>query len=149
MVSLMTVTNNLVQSSTKLDTYRRFKQNFELEKYILFAPLGERCKFTKFRISDHHLEIERGRHKRPPIQRFERICKGCDMNRVEDEEHVLMECTKFSTLRGELFEKLENSTSYPFLRTNFDKFNYIMSMAGSDLDLFKFVVPTLMSIMST
>ena len=41
---------------------------------------------TKFRLSSHKLNIERGRYSRPKVAREERICKFC--NEVESESHV-------------------------------------------------------------
>jgi hypothetical protein len=38
--------------------------------------------FTKFRVSDHSLEIELGRYKN--ITREERICKNSNLNEIRD-----------------------------------------------------------------
>jgi hypothetical protein len=38
------------------------------------------------RISDHVLEIERGRYNK--INREQRICRQCHLNVIEDEEHL-------------------------------------------------------------
>jgi hypothetical protein len=49
--------------------------------------------FTKFRVSDHSLEIESGRYKN--ITREERICKNCNLNEIGDEleYHFFLKCT--------------------------------------------------------
>jgi hypothetical protein len=44
--------------------------------------------FTKFRVSDHSLEIETGRYKH--ITREERICKNCNLNEIGDEYHFFL-----------------------------------------------------------
>jgi hypothetical protein len=44
--------------------------------------------FTKFRVSDHSLEIESGRYQN--IMREERICKNCNLNEIGDEYHFLI-----------------------------------------------------------
>ena len=41
---------------------------------------------TKFRISAHDLEFEKGRYKNLPVN--ERYCKLCDNSSVEDEVHL-------------------------------------------------------------
>ena len=41
---------------------------------------------TRWRLSSHHLYIETGRYKNPPVVREERKCVICE--EVEDEEHV-------------------------------------------------------------
>jgi hypothetical protein len=50
----------------------RFHQNQQIYKM--------RQLFTKFRVSDHSLEIESGRYKN--ITREERICKNCNLNEI-------------------------------------------------------------------
>jgi hypothetical protein len=53
--------------------------------------------FTKFRVSDHSLEIESGRYKN--ITREERICNNCNLNEIGDEleYHFFLKCTIFFT----------------------------------------------------
>jgi hypothetical protein len=53
----------------------------KLENYLLFfSNFKMRQLFTKFRVSDHSLEIESGRYKN--ITREERICKNCNLNEI-------------------------------------------------------------------
>ena len=51
---------------------------------------------ASFRMSSHDLNIERLRHTRVP--RHQRLCTCCDMQRVEDELHVL-ECPAYAVIR--------------------------------------------------
>jgi hypothetical protein len=44
--------------------------------------------FTKFRISDHSLEIEKGRYNKTPCE--ERLCENCGV--IEDETHFILKC---------------------------------------------------------
>jgi hypothetical protein len=39
--------------------------------------------FSQYRISNHKLQIERGRYENIPRRREERICKLCDSGEVE------------------------------------------------------------------
>jgi hypothetical protein len=55
----------------------------------------------RMRISDHFLEIERGRCTR--IKKENRICKFCDLKEVEDEFHVFFRCKNNHTLRQQRF----------------------------------------------
>ena len=80
----------------KLRTYRLFKSRFCLENYLLQENFRYRHYLTKFRISAHDLEIERGRYKNLTVS--ERICKLCGTE-VEDEIHFLLQCQKHSTIR--------------------------------------------------
>ena len=56
-----------------------------------------RKELSRIRCSDHHLEIERGRHMNIP--RHERLCKTCGVTEIESEEHFLIHCNKFNHLR--------------------------------------------------
>ena len=55
---------------------------------------------TKFRLSDHELNIEKGRHK--DIKRQERFCPCCSLKKqIENETHFLLECPYYNNLRQE------------------------------------------------
>ena len=70
----------------------------------------DRQRLTKFRCSDHNLEIEVGRHK--GIEVNDRQCQICDLNRVEDEAHFLCECPAYAAHREVLYKVTGiNSTS--------------------------------------
>jgi hypothetical protein len=56
---------------------------------------------TKFRISDHKLEIEIGRYKKVP--REQRICKVLD-----DEKHFFLHCHINCNIRNSLIQEIEN-----------------------------------------
>jgi hypothetical protein len=60
--------------------------------------------FTKFRVSDHSLEIESGRYKN--ITREERKCKNCNLNEIGDEYHFFLKFTANHSLRNNLFNKI-------------------------------------------
>ena len=55
----------------------------------------------KMRVSDHFLEIERGRYTR--IKKENRICKFCDLKEVVDEFHFFFRCKNNHTLRNILY----------------------------------------------
>ena len=57
---------------------------------------------SKFRISAHKLEIERGRYTVPKTPVCSRIRKQCNIGMVEDEIHFLLECPKYSVERNTL-----------------------------------------------
>ena len=67
-----------INISKRLRSYSRYKHPFELESYL--DNINERkfkTALTRFRLSSHHLEIERGRY--PNISREERLCKFCNL----------------------------------------------------------------------
>ena len=51
--------------------------------------------FTKFRISDHSLEIEKGCYNKTLCE--ERLCKNCGV--IEDETHFILKCKVNQNLR--------------------------------------------------
>jgi hypothetical protein len=59
---------------------------------------------TKFRISDHKLEIEIGRYKKVP--REQRICKTCKV--FDDEKHFFLHCHINYNIRNSLIQEIEN-----------------------------------------
>ena len=56
------------------------------------------------RISAHELSIEAGRYK--GVFRENRICESCYSGDIEDEEHFLLHCSKFSAKRDDFFNEL-------------------------------------------
>ena len=56
-----------------------------------------RYTLTKFRCANHRLPVVKGRYS--GIERKDRICKLCDLNRLGDEFHFLFECPKLNAER--------------------------------------------------
>ena len=81
----------------KLRFYKQFKSDFSREPYLdHISNYHLRKILTKFRCSDHRLEIEVGRHK--GIQTEQRICKLC-RGAIESEIHFLTECPLYNASR--------------------------------------------------
>ena len=55
--------------------------------------------------SNHQLRIETGRYENIP--RKERICHFCTSNKIEDENHLLLDCKAYYQIRDIFFSKLE------------------------------------------
>ena len=86
---------------SKLRTYKTFKSQLKLEKYLSVSMnFKYRKTLCKFRCSDHTLLIETGRHKRLDVN--DRICKNCTLGLIEDEIHFLLVCPAYETLRTNL-----------------------------------------------
>ena len=65
-----------IGDGNKLRFYKTFKNHFGREPYLdLLSDFQLRKIITKFRCSDHKLEIEKGRHRQLRVE--ERICKIC------------------------------------------------------------------------
>lgn len=94
------------RNENKLRTYCKFKFIFQQEKYLdNIKELSNRSTLARFRISAHKLEIERGSYTIPKTAVENRICKQCA---VEDEEHLLIKCNKYSFARNTFFSNINN-----------------------------------------
>lgn len=110
----------------KLRTYRQFKKSYSMEKYITVLQNRQlRSTVAKFRLSNHELMIEKGRHFQ--LKPEKRLCPfNCNM--VEDEHHFLLVCPKFTDLRNIYL----NSVSVPYGVSSFQTFLNIMNLDADD-----------------
>ena len=68
--------------------YHSFKVDIKFEPYLnIICDRSLRVVLSKFRLSDHELNIETGRHHN--IKHDERYCPFCNDNSIEDEYHIL------------------------------------------------------------
>ena len=87
-----------------------YLKNFQNSKLFLYNKLKNEIKLesrkilTKFRISDHKLEIEIGRYKKVP--REQRICKACKV--LDDEKHFFLYCHINYNIRNSLILEIVN-----------------------------------------
>ena len=58
------IRNTYLLNKGKLNTYFKYKTSFNLENYLFVKNLKNRHILTKFRLSNHTLRIETGRHER-------------------------------------------------------------------------------------
>ena len=95
-----------VSDSPKLLSYKFYKYDFVLEHYLHIVDIIKYLiALSRFRWSNHKLEIEIGRHS--GIPRNKRFCKYCLENRsvanVEDEYHFICICPQYINLRNKYF----------------------------------------------
>ena len=91
--------------SSKLYLYSKLKSEIKLEDYLIKETnFKTRQLITKFRVSDHCLEIEIGRYKNIP--REQRICKECNKE-VDDEYHFFLNCNNNRNLRTKFFNIIQ------------------------------------------
>ena len=120
-----------IHNSPKCLNYRLFKTDIYLEPYLLHLPLKLSIPFCKFRLSDHTLPIEAGRHVN--IDRQNRICKLCNIG-IGDEYHYIFICTALTYERKLLIKP------YYSTRHNSIKFKQLFSSTGKTLsNLCKFI----------
>ena len=58
-----------------------------------------------YRLSDHSLAIETGRHKKTWLPKEKRLCVHCNLAQVETEAHFLLSCPKYLSIRNQYFPK--------------------------------------------
>ncbi len=62
---------------------------------------------SRFRCSNHHLEVECGRHaKLESVLRRDRVCRLCPLGAVEDEDHMLLVCPAHHDIRCKFGQQL-------------------------------------------
>lgn len=91
-----------ISDSSKLSFYAKFKNCISFETYLSIQNLKghERIALTKLRLSDHRLDMEKGRYLNKP--RNERLCSHCDSGLLGDEVHFLLSCSCLQSCRQKL-----------------------------------------------
>ena len=113
------------REQSNLRTYAVLKTEIGLEKYLseIKNPVL-RTEMTKFRLSNHNLMIEVGRHKGIPKEL--RFCSFCP-NDVETEIHFLLLCPVYNLLRSEIIGPINNSKPSFRFYTNEEKLQYLLT----------------------
>ena len=90
----------------KLRTYALFKTDIGFEKYLYEVKnIEARQALTKLRLSNHTLNIERGRYTVPITPKEQRFCPFCP-DKVEDEIHFLLSCPVYRLPRHEMINAM-------------------------------------------
>jgi len=126
---------NKITAERKMRTYIKFKDNLVLESYLETLPAEHRKTLARFRMSAHHLAIERGRYTKPPTPVENRTCPHCP-SQIEDEFHFLMKCTELKNDREILLKNIGELCPQVLLLPDHLQFVYLMSAAG---EIIKFV----------
>ena len=98
-------------------SYRMFKSDFKLEKYLLRLNKSEQINLCKFRCRNTKLPVVVLGYARQNIDYGDRLCTICNLKEVGDEYHYIMKCTYFCNSRGKYLE------SNIWTNPNFDNFS--------------------------
>ena len=99
------------ETDSKLQTFAKCYQELKIQPYLNNnLPKSIVKHLTKLRIIAHTLLIEKGRYHRPNISRNLRLCSSC--NKIEDEEHFMLYCNQYDSLRKSLFSNLNINSDY-------------------------------------
>ena len=96
--------HDLLTSKPKLRTYRKFKNEIMIEKYVFIDNRKRRSLMTQIRLGILPLNIEMGRFRNQPVE--ERICQMCEYNLVEDEMHFILNCPAYEDNRTQLYNSI-------------------------------------------
>ena len=115
-----------LSSMSKLDSYIRYKNTFEMEKYLqILSNDTLRKHLTSLRLVSHRLQIEIGRHN--DLARAERVCRVCNVQQTESEYHFMLVCPAYRDLRVKFLPRY--CMSWPTL----NKFDYLMKQNGNKI----------------
>ena len=113
--------------ASKLRTYGLLKHVVGREEYLIQIKNTKlRQKLTKFRLSNHKLMIEVGRHMRPIVNKEDRICPLCHLE-VEDEIHFMTRCKIYKFLRKPILDHCEELRPQFKYYSAEEQFIFIMS----------------------
>jgi hypothetical protein len=117
--------HGISKPDAKLRTYGLIKHKFEREDYLVQVKnTKHRQNLTKFRLSNHKLMIEIGRHKK--LSKEDRICEVCN-NGIEDEVHFLVRCKLYEKLREPLFNFCTELRPHFEYYSDQEKFVFLMT----------------------
>ena len=121
------------KTQSKLQCYLTLKREYSTATYLnTVKDTKLRKTLTMYRLSEHHLAIERGRHRQTWLPREERLCSQCSLGAVETEVHFLTECHKYETIRKGSFDRFNLVIPGFQTLTGEAKLPYIL---GEDRDL--------------
>ena len=117
--------HSITTITSKLRTYGILKTTIGLENYLIQIRNPEvRRSVSKFRLSNHSLNIEKGRHNGVPKE-F-RFCPFCP-EKVETEIHFLIECPLYQTMRDQMLMTITMEKPSFAYYTQTEKFQYLLS----------------------
>jgi len=82
-------------------------KTYELQSYLTsISNSFHRQSLSKLRISNHILHVETGRHNK--VDKNKRTCRQCNENVIENEEHFILHCSKFTDARMGLLSHMQS-----------------------------------------
>ena len=78
-----------------------------------------RTPISRWRLSNHRLQIEVGRYTKPKTPRIDRVCSMCNV--LEDEQHAVYVCPRYQELREKYKHLVEHIDIKRFLNPDYHK----------------------------
>ena len=115
------------EGGNKLRTYSKFKKEYATEQYVsVINQKKYRSAYAKFRCGVAQIKIGTCRYGLQRIPVEQRLCETCHV--VEDEFHVVMECTMYDDIRKHCLNHISGLIHIPFFMfTIKEQFIQVMS----------------------
>ena len=99
---------SITKTQNKLQCYLDLNREYTVSSYLSTVTDEKlRKTLTMYRLSDHKLAIETGRHRQTWLPREDRLCQLCPQREVETEQHFLLQCGTYEDLRTKFFTKMK------------------------------------------
>ncbi len=121
---------------SKLECYLALNREYELAGYLSTVSDPKLRKvLSMYRLSQHNLSIETGRHRQTWLPKEDRLCPHCTGNEVETELHFLTSCPKYDQIRDTFYPHFTTHHKDFHQKPNMDKLPYLLgeSLASSNL----------------
>ena len=100
---------DITKSQSKLECYLALNRQYTVADYLTTVVDQKlRKSLTMYRLSEHNLAIETGRHRQTWLPREERFCQLCSKGELETELHFLLHCEKYTEIRETFFPKIKD-----------------------------------------
>lgn len=115
------------QNQSKLECYLALNRDYTVAEYLSNVTDPKlRKSLTRYRLSEHSLAIEKGRHRQTWLPREDRLCIYCKQGEVETELHFLTTCPLYQDIRDIYFPQITNTQREFENRTNIEKLPYLL-----------------------
>ena len=115
------------QKQSKLKCYLALNREYTVAEYLSTVTDPKQRKIlTRYRLSEHSLAIEKGRHRQTWIPREDRLCTHCTQNEVETELHFLTTCPLYQDIRDTYFPQITTTQGQFENMTNDEKLPYLL-----------------------
>ncbi len=109
------------------ELFLQLKRDYKPAEYLSCVKDHKlRKTLTKYRLSDHCLAIERGRHRQRWQPREQRLCSLCSQKELETEEHFLLHCDYYHHIRAAYLPKFKLIQPNFMALPNADKLSHIL-----------------------
>ena len=100
------------KAQSKMQCYLTLNRQYTIADYLsTVTDQQTKRTLTKYRLSEHSLAVEKGRHRKTWLPAEQRLCCHCTLSEPETELHFLTRCGKYEHIRKINFKKFETITN--------------------------------------